>query len=251
MLSDEQMARYEQDGYVLVSGLLSDDVMDRAEVAMWRVLEMDRDDSSTWTRIPEGVEYNENRGLIAHYGVEDPDLVACATPDFMKAVAQLIGEDVDDLHVPQAVQTQNLFRVEGAPSWPGPHVDGIPKENALKTFPGPFRIAVIVYLSDVAPNGGGTVGWPGSHRKIRALAESDSEKYELLYNLNPDVKTLDLGDPIELLPKRGDVLFFQHLWAHGAPVNRLDKPRLALRFFCGCEACRRWKKAGKWSFWTP
>ena len=50
-------------------------------------------------------------------------------------------------------------------------------ERAQPTTPRAFRVACMVYLSDVAPHGGGTVVWPGSHRKLEALARSDLDRY--------------------------------------------------------------------------
>ena len=119
------------------------------------------------------------------------------------------------------------------------------------TFPGPYRIASLVFLSDIEKFGGGTIVWPGSHHKIRQLAESAPEKYAHLYDLNKDIPALDLGDPIELLPKRGDILFFQHLFGHNGSLNINQSPRLLMRYFCACNECKRWKKTDEWSHWTP
>ncbi len=250
-LPGEHLEQYKREGYLLVSGLIPEHVSEKAVAAMWQLMRMDAKDRQTWRRIPEEVEYNANRGLVAHYGVQHPDLLACATPEFMQATAQLIGEDVDSLHPPEAVQTQNLFPVDREWTISRPHVDGIPKENKHKTFPGPYRIASLIYFNDIEPCGGGTAVWPKSHRKIRELAESDVEKYRYLYDLNTDIKRLDLGEPIELTPKRGDVLFFQYLFGHNGTPNVNVHPRLALRFFCSCRACLRWKKTQDWNFWTP
>ena len=67
---------------------------------------------------------------------------------------------------------------------------------------------------------------PRSHRAVRALAESDRDRYAYLCDLNRAIGQLDLEPPVELLPKRGDILFFQHLWVHGAPFNTRPQPRL-------------------------
>lgn len=91
-----------------------------------------------------------------------------------------------------------------------------------------------------------------SHRKIRALAESDPEKYAYLYHFNRDIPSLDLGDPVELTPRCGDVLFFQHLFGHNGTANVGVRPRWMMRYFCGCTVCcKRWKKTDQWGLWTP
>ena len=53
------------------------------------------------------------------------------------------------------------------------HIDGAVKAKQHKTFPGPFIINSLIYLSDTEKHGGGTVAWPGAHKAVRALAESD------------------------------------------------------------------------------
>ncbi|MEM7133994.1 MAG: phytanoyl-CoA dioxygenase family protein [Chloroflexota bacterium] len=250
-LTTEQVNQYKRDGYLLVSNLFSGDIAEKAEAAMWRLMSMGRDDPQTWNQIPPEAEYNEARRIVIFNGVTDPDLLACATPEYLFAVAQLVGEGAQTLHPPQAIHTQNLLPAQLEPSIPHAHVDGIPREHQHKTFPGPYRIASLVYLSDIEPGGGGTVVWPGSQKQIRALAESDREKYTYLYDLNKDILSLDLGEPIELLPKRGDVLFFQHLFGHNGTSNTGSKPRLMMRYFCACSACARWKKTDEWNHWTP
>lgn len=253
MLTDEQLSSYNEDGYLLASGLIPDAISSRAEQAMWNLMEMDPDDSTTWSNVPEFAnEFNEERGVVIFNGVSDPDLMACATNSYLKAVAQLLNKPIGSLHLPEAVHTQNLLTRDVLWKLPKAHVDGIPKEHAHRTFPGPYRITSLFYLSDIDSKGGGTCAWPGSHRKIQELAESDLIKYEHLYDLNKDIHSLELGDPIELTPKRGDVLFFQHLFGHNGSTNVLPKPRFMMRFFCSCKKCfNAWPKIDHWGHWAP
>ena len=46
------------------------------------------------------------------------------------------------------------------------------------------------------------------------LAKSDVEKYEYIISLNRDLPTLDLGEAVELTPRRGDALFFTYCFSH-------------------------------------
>ncbi len=56
--------------------------------------------------------------------------------------------------------------------------------------------------------------WSGqSHQKLEQLARSDPARYETMWALNQDIETVDLGDPVETTPKRGDVLFYHYLCA--------------------------------------
>jgi len=62
-LTSEQLTRYEEDGYLLASGLVSDDISRKAADATWRLLDMDADDCSTWTEAPP--EFQHTRARIA------------------------------------------------------------------------------------------------------------------------------------------------------------------------------------------
>lgn len=244
--STELRRQYEEEGFILLSGLIDDETSRAAAALLGELPGMDGD--------AEAIEaphlFNEERGLVEHYALREQVLLDCFGCAFTEMTRML--SDGTDLHAPRAAQTQNLILQERAWHPPGPHIDGIPKVNRHRTFPGPYEIAFIAYLSDVEPRGGGTVGWPRSHRAVRALAESDRDRYAYLYDLNRAIGQLDLEPPVELLPKRGDILFFQHLWVHGAPFNTRPQPRLALRPLCDCAACNgRWYKRDGWSFWQP
>ena len=242
---------YHAQGYLLASGLIPSEIAVRAEAAIWQIMGMNPHNPATWQRAGDGAAVHQpEHGLSVHNGLQDPELMACATPEYLRATAELVGADA--VHPPGAVHTQNKVPVRGEWSWPKPHIDGIPKEHMHRTFPGPYRIASLIYLSDVERRGGGTAVWPGSQRQIRALAEADPDKYRYLYHLNQDVPKLDLGAPLELAPRRGDVLFFQPLFGHNGTANVGARPRWMMRYFCACTNCRtRWKKTSEWGLWTP
>jgi hypothetical protein len=250
-LTPDQRTRYEEEGYLLVSGLIPDATSGEAARAMWGILHMDPGDPATWDAPPPDFEHAVGANRYDLYGIQDPDVMACCTAAFLDATAQLLGEPAEAVHRPDAAQAFHLFPAEREWRPPAPHVDGIPRECGRRTFPGPYRLTALVYLSDVGTHGGGTMAWPGSHAKVAALAESDPEKYERLYQLQPDIAGLDLGEPVELTPNRGDVLFFRHLWAHGGTPNVSTTPRLAMRWLCSRDCCLRWSKTDAWNNWSP
>lgn len=214
IITPEQFRQYAEEGYVLVSGLISDEVARRGATALWRALNADPDDPATWKDV---------RWASGH---KDPEIVACFTSEFRQAAEELSGEAVS--HVPSSAFTLNVFPQEGPWKPQGPHIDhAIPKDN-FQVFPRPMRIASIAYLNDVPPHGASTVVWPGSFRKIEALAKSDVQKYELMAALNQDLKLLDLGDPVEVHAGRGDVLFYHYLTAHAGSGNATQTPRFAV-----------------------
>ena len=50
-MTDEQKKQFREEGYLLASGLIPEDVARKGEDAMWAALGMDRDDPETWDRV--------------------------------------------------------------------------------------------------------------------------------------------------------------------------------------------------------
>jgi hypothetical protein len=217
VLSKEQESTYQAQGYLLVSGLIAPPIAAEAEAAMWRLLSADPEDRASWAGIPS-----------AHQTYEEPALLACYTPEMLSAAARLAGDDPAAFPPPSRAYAINVFPQEGPWQWPRPHIDHAIKEHGHKTFPRAFRIAAMTFLHDVPPHGGGTVVWPGSHQKLERLAQSDPARYEMMWALNHDLDRAGLGDPVELTPRRGDVLFYHYLCVHAGSRNTGDRPRLAL-----------------------
>ena len=82
-ISEAQIEQYNRDGYLLVSGLISEDIAAKAEAAMWRCAGIDSNNPpSSWEHIQGGIcLYNS------------VDLVNCFTPECLAAAAQLTEED--------------------------------------------------------------------------------------------------------------------------------------------------------------
>ena len=215
ILSDKQVGRYFQDGYLLVSGLIPDQVSAKAEGKMWQELGFNSDDPKSW----EGAE--------SVFHSNNADLIACYTDDFLSATTQLSGDEPATFHKPSGIFAINTYPSEGEWHWPHPHIDHAIKEHGHKSLPRPFRIAAMTYINDVDQHGGGTVVWPESHHKIRMLLESDIEKYQYVWELGRDIHTVDLNNPIELTPKRGDILFYHYFCAHTGSKNTSNRPRFA------------------------
>jgi hypothetical protein len=218
VLTEMQTNQYADQSYLLVSGLIPPDVAANAESAMWRLLEADPDDPASWTR-----------GKSAHQVFDSPELLACYTPSMLEAAVWLAGDPPDSVAAPRRAYAINVFPTSGVWNWPRPHIDHAIKEHGHKTFPRAFRVAAMTFLSDVARHGGGTVVWPGSHAVLERLAKSDPARFETMWALNQELMAgMALSEPVELTPKRGDVLFYSYLCAHAGSQNTSGRPRLAL-----------------------
>jgi Phytanoyl-CoA dioxygenase (PhyH) len=223
MLSREQHRSYQEQGFLLVSGVIPADVAGAGDAAMWSLLGVTPSDPAAWAGVAKG-----------HHVFDSPELLACYTPAFLEAAADLAGGErtgpppPSSFPPPTRAYCINVFPTASAWEWPRPHIDHAIREHGHKTFPRAFRIAAMTFLHDVAPHGGGTVVWPGSHRRIEALARSDPEKYEFMWALGQELRQREIGEPLELTPKRGDVLFYHYLCAHAGSPNTRDRPRFAM-----------------------
>jgi hypothetical protein len=217
MLTTEQQDAYEELGYLLVSGLIPPETAAAAEAAMWGLIDASPHEPASWI----------GRPTVAQ-SFESPELLGCFTPMYLATAAQLAGDDPSSFRAPSQAYALNVFPREGTWEWPHRHLDHSIKEHNHKTFPRAFRLAAMTYLSDVAPHGGGTVVWPNSRRRIEALAHSDPERFEMMWVLNQALHEVDLGEPVELSPRRGDVLFYHYMCAHAGSMNISNRPRFAL-----------------------
>ena len=219
VLTQEQVASYIENGYVLVSGLIPTDLAQRAEEAMWRCMGIDRDDPTSWKDRTAG-----------HAGYEDADLTAVYTDALLTAAWQLSegGLDRSTFRAPKSGYAINTFPTDEPWAPHGPHLDHSIKEHGHETFPPAFRVASMTFLHDVKPQGGGTVVWPGSHRKVAALARSNPDYYRSMWVLGGALDEADIGECVEVIPRRGDVLFYHVFCAHSGSRNVTDYPRLAM-----------------------
>ena len=82
-ISESQIDQYHRDGYLLVSGLIPDDIAAKAAAAMWRCAGIDSNNPPT--------SWDDVQGGICLYN--SAALVDCFTPQCLAAAAQLTGED--------------------------------------------------------------------------------------------------------------------------------------------------------------
>ena len=230
ILTQEQIAQFEQDEYALLSGVVPEETAREGEAAMWATMEMDSKDPETWTEVPEGLEDNLKNDRVQQFGCTDPKILACYGDDLLTALSELTGRDRSSIHSPGGVLIWNTFPCKEEWGHLKPHFDGgTNREKFNVTFPLKESINSILFLSDVEHKGGGTFAWPGTDRMFRDLANSNPEKYNYLWDLNSDMHLLDIGTGIELTPKCGDILFYNGFLVHSGSKNVRSMPRLACR----------------------
>ena len=207
-LSPDQLSAFEQEGFLLVSGLIEPGL---AQCASDRLIAR---------TLPV-------KAACKHQFVRDRLVRACFTRELCSAAQHLAGPVVR-VRRPFITYAITLFPSNPVWEWPKPHIDHALEKDAHKTFPPAFHIGCLIYLNEVAARSGATVVWPGSHIQIGELAAAHRDRYQYLATLNNGLRELVFRDPVEITSAAGDVLFYHHLLAHAGSGNTGTKPRIAL-----------------------
>ncbi|HYE05829.1 MAG TPA: phytanoyl-CoA dioxygenase family protein [Planctomycetota bacterium] len=215
-LDAAQIQHFIEHGWLLASDLIPREVALAADAHTWTLLGFDPADPATWVE-PQVKEYMPLSDAYA----------ACYTTPLLAAAAQLLP---DPLACPLARAPDYAFVIRILPE-PGPWRSGhnlhIDSTGAYSTaYMQAWRLSAMVYLHDVAPQAGRTVVWDASHTRIMAHVRSDPTRHKWLKEV--DLSRLDLGEPLEVAGKAGDVLFFDPLLAHAKPMNVGGRPRFAM-----------------------
>lgn len=208
VLANGDVDHFWMEGYVLVSGLIPAGVVGEASATLLHLL--------SETETGEELLYRE------------PRLTACYTAEVCAAAAELVGLDASTFQPPARAFAIPVLPVDSPWAFSQPHIDHAFEMYGHKVFPPPFRIAALVYLTDVSPQGGGTMVWPRSHTTLEQAARNEPVRYETMFRLRDDLDRFDLGQPVQLTPRSGDVLFYHYLLAHSGSSNCSGVPRLAL-----------------------
>lgn len=207
-LSAEDLAHWEEHGYVVLRGAVGAAEARAAEAAIYAYLEARPDEPESWYRNPQG--HSIWVDLLRH-----PSFRATRrSPRLVKAFAQLWG--CEDLWVTIDQGGLNPPEREGWP-FPGPHL------HWDTTLAGPhlFGTQGILYLADVAEDQGAFCCIPGFHRLLPewlgSLPAGVDARAEILKH--PGVKPIAAG--------AGDMVIWHHLLPHGSSPNRAARPRVA------------------------
>ena len=206
-LSAEDLAHWDEHGYVILRNAISPEAAKVAEMAVYDFLGMSRDDPESW--------YQQSLGhsiwvpLLRH-----PALVANRrAPRIHKAHAQLWGRE--DLWV---TIDQVGFNPPERKNWPfpGPHLHW----DATLAEPHCLELQAILYLADVAQDQGAFSCVPGFHHTLKQWLKDIPAGVSM-----PDHarRTLTMKP---IAAKRGDMIIWHHLLPHGSSPNRAQQPRV-------------------------
>jgi hypothetical protein len=206
VLSRDDLAFWDEHGYVAVHDAVPADGLAAAAQAVWDHVGARPDDPDTWYR-------QRNNGIMVQYFQHPAFTANRRSPRIHKAFAQVWG--TADLWV----STDRVgFNVPERPGWhfPGPDLHW----DTSLVMPMPFHAQGILYLTDTPPEQGAFTCVPGFHRRIR----------EWLASLPPgadprqqDVHALG-SQPIG--GRAGDLIIWNDALPHGSRPNRGSAPRV-------------------------
>ena len=216
MLSKQQLAQFEEEGYLLLSGLIPQESVTKAEEAMWSMMGMESDNPDSWghfKRPPLSGFYMEkmsNGNRIELFGVTHPDVLACCTADYLAVLKQLTSRYPEipqcENQRPDGIWALNQFPVSSEWKSPSPHLDGDFRDFRLD--PGTFRATSLTYLTDANSHGGTTVIWPEGPQRIRAFRRENPEFSNHVSDVRALFPEMDLGEPMEVVAKQEMSYFF-------------------------------------------
>ena len=204
MLTPDQRAAYDRDGFILVRGLLSPQEASALRDEAHRIAAETAASDATWASVR-----GEATSLTHCHDVHFRSAAftrLLVDPRFTGVAQAIIGPNVQLHHTKMFVKPPE----RGSPfpmhqDWPYfPHRDH-------------SMIAAIVHLDDAPDEKGCLRVYPGSHRLGPLEAVGDD------HHLPEDRFPLDGATPVPA--QAGDAVFFSYLLAHGSGVNRSDEPR--------------------------
>lgn len=203
MLTPDQRAAYDRDGYILVPGLLSPPEAAALRAEAHRIAGETAASDATWASVKGGTSLTHCHDVQFRSAAFTRLLV---DPRFTDVAQAIVGPNVQLHHTKMFVKPPE----RGSPfpmhqDWPYfPHRDH-------------SMIAAIVHLDDAPDEKGCLRVYPGSH-KLGPLPSVGDD-----HHLPEDRFPLDGATPIPA--KAGDAVFFSYLLAHGSGVNRSEEPR--------------------------
>jgi Phytanoyl-CoA dioxygenase (PhyH) len=207
-LTAEELAFWDEHGYVVVKDTVAPEDRDAAAAAIYEFLGADANDAESWY----GNKYGKSIWvpLLRH-----PAFLANRNaPRLVKAFAQLwVREDL------WATVDQGGFNPPERANWsfPGPHVHW----DMTLAPPHCFGLQGILYLTDTPANQGAFSCIPGFHRKLEQWLK------DLPAGEDPRQAICRHPGFTPIAGQAGDLVIWHQALPHGSSPNRGTKPRVA------------------------
>jgi hypothetical protein len=207
-LTAEELAFWDEHGYVVVHDAIDPEDRDASAAAIYEFLDADPDDPNTWY----GNKYGKSIWvpLLRHPAF----LANRKAPRLVKAFAQVWGRE--DLW---PTIDQGGFNPPERDDWrfPGPHIHW----DMTLAAPHCFGTQGILYLTDTPANQGAFSCIPGFHRRIEQWLK------ELPTGADPRQAIVNEPGFAPIAGKAGDLIIWHQALPHGSSPNHGAKPRVA------------------------
>ncbi len=229
MLSDDQLRAFARDGYLVVPGAVPEPLLAAVDADVDRLLA---------ERPPPPGTTGSHLVFTKPARVPAIDALVHGDSPIPALVQALVAPHTVD-HAFAYVQV--VLNIPPHPSGPAAaHLDG---HRPHQSAPDTFSVLAAVFLGDETTAGRGNVWvWPGSHRVHERLLAERGPAVLLpvsghAAHLDPP---LDLGEPVPVLARRGDVLLSHFLLGHASGPNTTATVRRVayLRLRCDGHADR-------------
>ena len=241
-LDADQISSFKQHGYLILPGLVGEDVVQAWRDQFWGHVGAAADDASSW---PE--DY-----VVESFGVDPP---FGQLPQMRAIVSQLGGQQFAGGGGSMLVQ------------WPKPAVDWrAPAEGHIDGYgpggwSGGFMMGATTYLEEVGPRGGGFYYWPDSHLPVQEYFRAHPGQIDGSFRERDDWEELswglfsDLGStvPLEFTGAAGDVILWHCFLCHTGSPNVGTRPRLGVfsRWHHAEREQMKWDvPEDLWKYWT-
>lgn len=208
VLSQEELAFWETNGYVIVRNAVSPEDCQAARKTIWDFLKMDEHDPQTWydKETPlQGIMVPLFRDAAIDKNRNAPR-IRMAFEQLWRQQGLIVTTDKCGFNPPET----ETAKYRGI----GLHWD------VSLARPVPFGTQGILYLTDTAANQGALNVVPGFHKKL------DDWLGALPPGANPRDFDFSIYDPIGIAANAGDCIIWDHRLPHSSSPNRAKLPRL-------------------------
>jgi ectoine hydroxylase-related dioxygenase (phytanoyl-CoA dioxygenase family) len=200
LLSDEERVFLDEQGYLPLPGILSDEQLIGLRRRYDQILEAEGEEA--------GLEVHQEKGThrLANLVDKGPEFEVCFTqPKVISAIRHVLGAEF------------KLSSLNGRAALPGHGLQGLHADWAKGVEPGDYYVCNSVWLlTDFTEDNGATRVVPGSHNSRQHPRDA------------LDDATAPHPDQVLLTAKAGTVVIFNaHMW-HGGTLNQTSEPRYGL-----------------------
>lgn len=216
-LSKEQLAQYQEDGYILIKKGCGDDLIDAFNRHIYEIRSAEPDAMPEWARASEKTRFSSR--LFNPHQHDSFSRQVMKLPIIRGALAQLMGKE--------AVCVQSMFFYKE----PGSHGQAAHQDYYyIKNDPMTMVAAWIAMEERVDEENGCLWVIPGTHR-LGLLPHGKVKNPEEHEAWTDETEGIDLNRQIPVVMEKGDILFFHELLIHSSNRNR-SKDRWRRSYVC-------------------